>query len=171
MAARRGGGVVLYLFFGVFLAVGLGILGFGVHAAIKSNQVGIWPTTWGSLLERDLIESSDSDGTTYRVQVRYRYQVAGVDYESDRIAFGYGGSSGYEAHRAIHDRLTRGDSVQVRYNPLDPAESALAHGLNQSTVILLIFGAVWTMFTLGLSALFFLSNRADSGLLEGLIVR
>jgi hypothetical protein len=171
MDVRRGGGIVLYLFFGLFLAIGLGILGFGVRSAIKSNQVGNWPTTWGSLLERNLVESSDSDGTTYRVQVRYHYRVAGAEYESDRIAFGYGGSSGYESHRAIHDRLMRGDSVQVRYNPLDPAESALAHGLNQSTVMLLIFGAVWTMFTLGLFSLFFLSNRPDAGLLEGLMVR
>jgi hypothetical protein len=105
------------------------------------------------------------------VQVRYRYRVAGAGDESDRIAFDDGGSSDYESHRAIHDRQTLGDSVRVRYDAIDPAVSALTHGLNRSAVILLIFGAVWTMCTLGLFALLLRSNRADRGLLEGLIVR
>lgn len=171
MAARRGGGIVLYLFFGVFLAVGLGILGTGVRAWIKSNAVGDWPSTWGTLTERELVESSDSDGTTYRVKVRYLYRVAGVEYASDRIAFGYSGSSGYASHRALHDKLASGDSVQVRYNPQAPAEAALAHGFNRSTLFLLIFGGVWTLFTVGLFALFFLSERPDTALLERVIVR
>lgn len=171
MVARRGGSVVLYLFFAVFLAVGLGILGFGVRSLAKSQQVEGWPKTWGTLLERELIESSDSDGTTYRVEVRYRYAVAGREYESDRIAFGYTGSSAHDTHRAIHEKLQRGDAVQVRYDPEDPAQAALVYGLHQSTIFMLIFGGVWTMFTLGLFSLFFLSARPDTALLERLIVR
>ncbi len=171
MVARRGGGVVLYLFFAVFLAIGLGILGFGVRSLMKSQQVEAWPKTWGTLLERALVESSDSDGTTYRVEVRYRYAVAGREYESDRIAFGYTGSSAHDTHRAIHEKLERGDAVQVRYNPADPAEAALVYGLHQSTIFMLIFGGVWTMFTLGLFSLFYLSARPDAAMLERLIVR
>ncbi len=171
MRTHRGGGLVLFLFFGLFFAVGVAILGFGVRSLWKSQQVGHWPTTWGTFLERELLSDSDSDGTTWRVQVRYAYRVAGVEYISDRVAFGYAGSSGYEAHRAIHEKLMRGDSVKVRYNPDQPAEAALADGLNFSTVFLLIFGTVWTLFTLGLFSLFFLSNRADTGMLERLIVQ
>ncbi|MFZ5638836.1 MAG: DUF3592 domain-containing protein [Pseudomonadota bacterium] len=162
---------MLYLFFGLFLAVGLGILGTGVRAWIKSNAVGGWPSTWGTLTERELVESSDSDGTTYRVKVRYLYRVAGVEYAADRIAFGYGGSSGYASHRALHEKLASGDAVQVRYNPRAPGEAALAHGFNRSTLFLLIFGTVWTLFTVGLFALFFLSERPDTALLERVIVR
>jgi hypothetical protein len=171
MIARRGGGVVLYLFFSVFLAVGLGILGFGVRSLAKSQQVEGWPKAWGTLLERELVESSDSDGTTYRVEVRYRYAVAGREYESDRIAFGYTGSSAHATHFAIHRKLLDGDTVQVRYNPADPAEAALVYGLHQSTVFLLIFGGVWTIFTLGLFSLFFVSARPDAAMLERLIVQ
>lgn len=171
MVARRGGGVVLYLFFAVFLTIGLGILGFGVRSLMKSQQVEDWPKTWGTLLQRELVESSDSDGTTYRVEVRYRYAVAGREYESDRIAFGYTGSSAHGTHVAIHRRLLDGDTVQVRYNPADPAEAALVHGLHQSTIFMLIFGGVWTIFTVGLFSLFFISARPDAAMLERLIVR
>jgi hypothetical protein len=171
MVARRGGGVVLYLFFALFLAIGLGLLGFAVRSLSKSQQVEAWPKTWGTLMARELVESSDSEGTTYRVQVRYRYTVAGRDYESDRIAFGYAGSSAHATHVAIHEKLLRGDTVQVRYNPADPAEAALVYGLHQSTVFLLIFGGVWTIFTLGLFSLFLISARPDAAMLERLIVQ
>lgn len=162
---------MLYLFFALFLAIGLGILGFGVRSLMKSQQVENWPKTWGTLLHRELVESNDSDGTTYRVEVRYRYAVAGREYESDRIAFGYTGSSAHDTHRAIHEKLRRGDAVQVRYDPGDPAQAALVYGLHQSTLFLLIFGGVWTIFTVGLFSLFFVSARPDAAMLERLIVR
>lgn len=168
---RRGGTVALLLLFGLFFAVGFAILGFGAHALWKSKQVERWPTTWGTWLERDFVESSDSDGTTYRVVARYAYAVGGAEYVSGRIAFGYTGSSGHAMHRALYDRLMSGDSVRVRYNPADPGEAALAGGLNKSTLFLLIFGAVWTGFTLGVMLLVRLSATADGGLLDQLLVR
>lgn len=169
--ARTGGRLVLYAFFALFLAVGLGILGFGVRSLLKSRQVEQWPTTWGTLERRELVESSDSDGSTWRVEVLYRYRVAGVEHASERLAFGYAGSSARQTHQAILDKLMGGDTVLVRYDRDDPAEAALVYGLHQSTVFMLIFGGVWTMFTLGLFSLFFLSGRPDTALLERLIVQ
>ena len=213
----------MFVFVLLFLAIGLGILGLGLRALWASKQVETWPTTWGTLLERDLVESSDSDGSTYRATVRYRYQVAGRTYESDRIAYGYAGSSGYPMHRAIHERLQSGETVRVHYDPRAPVQAALAGGvkeplinsevpramegalanpsrkrwirrertqawpesvtserlqdgvvqtfLNTSTLFLLIFGAIWTVFTCGLFLLIRMSSMADHGLLERLIVR
>jgi len=169
--ARTGGRLVLYAFFALFLAVGLGILGFGVRSLLKSNRVEQWPTTWGTLERRELVESSDSDGSTWRVDVLYRYRVAGIDYASERIAFGYGGSSARETHQAILDKLQRGDAVLVRYDRDNPAEAALVYGLHQTTVFMLVFGGIWTLFTLGIFSLFFLSGRPDAALLERLIVQ
>lgn len=163
--------VFLILFFGLFLLVGLVMLGIAGRSWWKSNQVEAWPVVDGEVIERDLSEDSDSDGTTYRAIVRYRYTVAGRGYESDRIAFGYLGSSGRDSHQAIHDALSRSDRIGVRYNPADPSESALAHGLNKSTVMLLVFGIVWTFFTLGLATLFWLGASRDAALVERLILR
>ena len=87
------------------------------------------------------------------------------------IAFGYVGSSGRDAHQAIHDALSRSDRIGVRYNPGNPSESALAYGLNRSTVMLMVFGIVWTFFTLGLATLFWLGESRDVALVERLIVR
>ncbi len=160
-----------YLFFLIFLAVGLGLVGVGLNAMWKSNQVSDWPTATGHFLERKLIEDSDSDSTTYRVVVKYVYSVAGVDFQSDRLAFGYMGSSGHEMHQSILDKLLRGESVRVRYNPAEPSEAVLAYGLNNSMLSLIIFGAVWTIFTLGLFSLFYITGSADTRLIERLMVQ
>lgn len=163
--------VFLILFFGLFLLVGLAMLGFAGHSWWKSSQVEHWPVADGEIIERDFSEDSDSDGTTYRTVVRYRYTVAGRSYDADRIAYGYVGSSGRDAHQAIHDALSRSDRIGVRYNPGNPSESALAYGLNRSTVMLMVFGIVWTFFTLGLATLFWLGESRDVALVERLIVR
>ena len=168
---RRGWSLVPLLFFGLFFAVGAGLLGYGLNALWKSRQVENWPTTWGELQERRFVEDSDSDGSTYHTKVRYAYRVAGVDYTSERIAFGYMASSGHEMHRAVYDRLMQGNSVRVRYNPRDPAQSALVGGLNKSILFVLIFGAIWTGFTLGLFLLMYLTGSGDQTMLEQLIVR
>lgn len=83
-----------FAFFGLFLVVGLGMLGYGARFWWTSHQVAEWPTAQGTLLERGLIEDGGSDSTTYRVKVRYVYVAAGRNCQSDRLAFGHTGSSG-----------------------------------------------------------------------------
>lgn len=160
-----------FAFFALFLVIGLTVLGYGARAWWKSHQVAEWPTVQGTLLEREFSEESDSDGTTYRAKVRYTYTVAGRRYDSDRLAFGYMASSGRASHQAIYDKLMRGETVRVRYDPDNHAEAALVYGLNNSTRMLIVFGAVWTMFTLGLMLLFRIGNAADAQLVERLIVQ
>lgn len=163
--------MVPYVFFSLFLLVGLAVLGMAGRAWWKSNLVEAWPTTSGTLLARELAEDSDSDGTTYRVKVRYAYTVAGRRYESDRLAFGYMGTSGQASHQAIYDKLSSGNTVQVRYDPADPSQAALAYGMNKSILMVMLFGGVWTMFVLGLMLFFLLGGMSDTQLLERLIVR
>lgn len=134
--------VVPTLFFALFLVIGLAMLGFAGRAWWKSTQVEQWPSVEGEWLQRSLAENSDSDGSTWQA-----------------------------GHQAIYDKLMSGDHVRVRYNPRNPAEAALAHGLNKSTVMLAVFGLVWTGFTLGLMVLVGLTGSADTALIDRLIVR
>ena len=76
--------VFLIAFFGLFLLVVLVMLGAAGRSWWKSNQVEAWPVVDGEVIERDFSVDSDSEGTSYRAVVRYRYTVAGRSYESDR---------------------------------------------------------------------------------------
>ena len=163
--------IFLTIFFGLFLAIGLLILGFGARSLYMSKLAESWPTVQGRIISSDFETSTDSDGdTTYRANISYEYDVMGRRLTSDRVAFGYSGSSSYGFHKEIHDALPAGATVAVRYDPSKPERAALSYGLNQSILFLLIFGAVWTFFTVGMIAMFWISEQGAGGLLQNMNV-
>ncbi len=157
------------LFISLFFVVGFGILGCGIRSLILSNTAKTWPTAEGRVETCKVTEASDSDGTTYKVDVQYSYTVAGTRHTGDRIAFGYSGSSGRTAHQEIADRLSGAKTVLVRYDPALPSRAVLSYGLNRSTIFLLVFGATWLLFVTGFTALWMTSSLSDTGILSTLV--
>ncbi|MEZ5919755.1 MAG: DUF3592 domain-containing protein [Parvularculaceae bacterium] len=162
--------IFLVLFFGLFIAVGVGILGFGLNALVMSNRAALWPTTPGTITFSDFVISSGDDSDTYRAKVKYTYDANGRSLVGEKIAFGYSGSSSENFHRDIHKALPVNTQVAVRYNPSRPEQAVLSFGVNQSIKFLIIFGAIWTMFTLGMIAMFWLSGQGATTLLENMII-
>lgn len=165
-----GGHILISLFLGVFVLIGVAMLGFGLRSYSLSKQAAAWPTTPGVITVSDFRESSDSDGTTYTVKVNYTYNPDGIERAGDRIAFGYMGSSSRKLHEEIRDALPVGARVAVRYDPADPSRAALTHGVNNSIIFLILFGAVWTMFTLGMAAMLGLGEQGAGALVENMVV-
>ena len=166
-----GGSVFLTLFFGLFLAVGVGILGFGVRSLHMSKQAEHWPTAQGTIISSDFEVSTDDEGsTTYRTKLTYDYNANGRMVTGEKIAFGYSGSSSENFHRDIYSALPISSQVAVRYDPADPERAVLSFGTNQSIKFLMIFGAVWTMFTLGMISMFWLSSQGATTLLDNMII-
>lgn len=164
------GSIFLTLFFGLFVAIGVGILGYGLHALSMSKKAAQWPTAPGTITASDFIVDSDSDGTSYRAKIAYRYSALGREFDGERIAFGYAGSSSEQFHRDIHSALPKGAQVAVRFNPEKPDEAALSFGINQSIKFFLIFGAVWTMLTVGMIFMTTMSGQGAGALLQNVIV-
>jgi hypothetical protein len=160
----------LAVFFGLFYVVGFGMLGYGIWSAKRSTDAASWPTTEGSLTKVALDEHSDSDGTTYKVEVEYTYTVAGSAYSGSQLAFGYSGSSGREAHEEICAKLKSAKSVDVRYDPNDPASSALSFGIHRSIMFILVFALTWLAFIGGITLIWWLTYRGDDVLLQNLSV-
>jgi len=166
-----GGSIFLTLFFGLFLAVGVGILGFGLRSLYVSKQAEQWPTVSGQITASDFDVSTDSEGsTTYRTKIAYAYNVLGRELTGKKIAFGYVGSSSQSFHRDIYNALPVNTQVAVRYHPANPERAVLPFGVNQSILFMIIFGAVWTFFTLGMVAMFWLSAQGASSLLENIVI-
>jgi len=153
------------LFISVFYVVGFVMLGFALWALHRSMRAGDWPVASGSITDLNLKETRD-EGTTYEVQVEYTYMVAGQAYHGSRLAFGYGGSSGREAHRQIFDKLKGAKSVDVRYDPANPSESTLSYGLHRSILFALIGATTWLAFIVGFTVLWWLFSQPDGTLLK-----
>jgi|SRR5579884_3217681 len=159
------------IFISVFYLIGIGLLGFGIWSARRSTQASNWPTTPGVLTNITLKENSDSDGSTYEVQVEYSYSVAGTVYRGNRLAFGYSASSGREAHTEICEKLKAAKSVDVRYDPDDPATSTLSFGIHRSIQFMLAFAVTWLAFVIGFTLIWWSMSRSDNVLLQNLSVQ
>lgn len=121
----------------------------------KARATRSWPTTGGRILTarvhsfRGYNRSSHTSKTYYDPQVVYEYTINGTRYESHQIAIGIG----YSNHR--REEVERkvapykaGADVQVFYNPNDPNDAVLEHGV-AGGVMLLFIGLV-TLFVLAI---------------------
>jgi hypothetical protein len=159
-------GMGFTIFISIFFAVGLGLLGYGVHSFYRGRQALAWPAVEGRLLECRLQENPDSEGSTWEVKVRYSYSVAGREFEGKRVAFGYSGSSTHVEHQGIYEKLQSGSRVMVHYQPSNPSDSVLAAGFNRSTFMTLAFAVTWLLFTTGFTVLWATSSGRDARILE-----
>lgn len=160
------------LFLGLFFAIGLGLLGYGLWMVKRSGEAGYWPITPGTLTSCMLDERSGSKGgRVYEVKLEYSYQVAGQNYTGQRLAYGYNGSNRRETHAEIHDKLAGAKQIEVRYDPGDPATAVLSYGTHQSIQFILAFAATWLAFMCGFVLLWYIGTKPDHVLLQNLLVR
>ena len=122
------------LWFIIYPACSLFILGgavlsfWTIRGIFKARAIAHWPTVEAKITECDFEADSDGEGGhTYEVIVKYRYNVQGREYESDKIHPAYAASS-FAGHRKLHERLENATVVVAHYNESDPSESYLVTG-------------------------------------------
>lgn len=151
MSKAGGCGVVgFFLVFGLFWT---GITGaFDVFIGYniwRQTQAKNWPTVAGEVTRSEVESSTDSDGTTYRAEVSFRYEVNGQEHESDTWRFGAWGSSDSSEARDVVKRFPVGRTVDVYYNPDDPASAVLEVGVQGMDLFLLLFMTPFNVVMLG----------------------
>lgn len=155
-----GSTVLIIALAAVFIIVGLFILYRLFKNMRKANQSKNWMTTPGKVLFSDVdvqysTNADDEPVKMYQAKVVYEYDVFGMHYEKDRIAFNTGmRSSNYKKHAAIAAAYPAGNSVIVYFNPDDPEDSVLETKVQSPTtsifiaLVLIAIGLVITITTL-----------------------
>ncbi|MCK5000544.1 MAG: DUF3592 domain-containing protein [Anaerohalosphaera sp.] len=120
-----------FVFFGIFLAAGLGILW---PLAVKPIKNTISAQSWTEVPCRVVnaaVRSHDSDdGVTYSVDIFYEYEYEGKTYKSNRYSFMGGSSSGYQGKKDVVQRYKNAANPVCFVNPDKPHEAVLKHGWN-----------------------------------------
>ncbi|MEK7953337.1 DUF3592 domain-containing protein [Luteolibacter soli] len=110
--------VIALLFFG---CAGLAMLfGLIVPKAIEYFAARGWKETEAEIIWSRLRSKSDSDGTTYSVDLFYRYQVDGHEYRSNRYDIWSGSSSGSKGKREVVKAHPPGSKLTVFVDPEKP---------------------------------------------------
>ncbi|MFG0334641.1 MAG: DUF3592 domain-containing protein [Maioricimonas sp. JB049] len=125
---RRKGGCFLVVFFSIFLIAGLG-LSYGLlfrpmwKLAVSQN----WPQAPCTILKSEVEENRSSDGSTYRIDISFRYRFNNKEYTSDSYDFFLSevASSGRNSKREIVRQFPPGRETVCYVNPHGPNEAVL----------------------------------------------
>ena len=119
--------VVLFSF--VFLLMGCGFLyGLFLRPVSKILVASRWPAVPCVVISSEVRSHDSDDGTTYSVNILYRYEFNGREFKSNRYHFMGGSSSGYSGKQAVVSRHPPGSSSTCYVNPGDPTEAVLERG-------------------------------------------
>ena len=113
----------------LFAVIGAALFYFlTVRTFLKVQSARSWPTI-PCVVESSRVKShSSDDGTTYSVDILYRYQVAGREYRSNRYSFMGGSSSGYDGKAEVVRQHPPGRRTICHVNPADPNDAVLLRG-------------------------------------------
>ena len=117
----------LLVFMSLFLLAGLAFLTFMfVIPAKKTLEARSWQKTPCVIVSSRVVTHSDSDGSTYAVEVVYRYTFKGRNYTGDKYDFVTGSSSGYDAKSAIVRQYPAGKQTFCYIDPANPEEAVIS---------------------------------------------
>jgi len=142
----RGGKIIGGVFLSIFLLVGLGfgyfMFGRPILRVIDAKD---WPSVPCVVTSSQVHESSDSDGSTYRIKITFHYNVNGRPHTSDRYDFfSFIGSPGRSGKQKIIDQYPVGSQATCFVNPSDPTMAVIHRGWSKT----LWFGLIPLVFVL-----------------------
>lgn len=117
----------------------LGSIPLGVHASRRLRVYRAskrWPMVEATIIRSALQEKTDSDGTSYRAELGYRYAVLGPVYLADLHTEGLAFPATEKDARQMVERFPVGSQVQVAVNPVNPAHAILDTGVPHALIVL-----------------------------------
>jgi hypothetical protein len=132
------GRMVGVLFGLVFFLVGCGMFyGLTIRPLMKIQRAKSWQPV-PAVVTRSQVEShSSSDGTTYSIDIAYRYTADGRELRGDRYSFFGGSSSGYDRKKAVVDRYPTGHAFEVFVDPEDSSKSVIVREMTSQGWIMI----------------------------------
>lgn len=118
--------------------MGIGLVVWGAWLLKDVRRNATWPATPGRIVSSEVASSSATGRTRVYAQIRYLYEVGGVEYEGDQIGdtrslatlageFFDLGAARKRADAHVR-RYPEGTLVDVYYDPRDPRRAVLERG-------------------------------------------
>ncbi len=135
----------LRFFFLPFLVAGLVVLwSMTIEPLLRIVAARSWVPTPARVLSSRVVAHTDSDGSSFRVDILYTFTFDGVERSSSRYDFSESTSSGYATKAAIVGEYRIGAETTCYVNPRDPTQSVLRREPHKS----LWFGLLGLVFVL-----------------------
>ena len=148
MSATKRPLVFTLFFVGFWSLITLIFDGMLVVNAYRQTRAKGYPVVTGTITHSEVTVHHGDDSTTYGVEVKYEFEVAGRRYEGDCYRYGQMSSSDNSA-RKIVDSLPVGKQVDVHYNPVEPSDCVLLVGVQSSDLFMALFLTPFNLVMLG----------------------
>ena len=130
----------------IFVGVGGFLAVFTLVDLRSAKRAAAWPQVQGKVRTSRVVERETRRGTSYSAEVKYEYEVDGIQHTSDRIKFEWQ-STGYRSAEATAERYPAGSPMPVYYDPQEPSLSVLEREIEVGSVIFVIlFGLLFVGF-------------------------
>ena len=117
------------IFFGFFAVIGGTVFTFiSLRPALLMLSAHDWPTVPCEIVRSGVKAHTGNKGTTYSVEILYRYKIEAREVYADRFDFIQGSSSGQSGKNAIVRRFPAGGRAACFVNPSDPTDAVLDRG-------------------------------------------
>jgi hypothetical protein len=127
--SSRFAGCFLLVFFGMFFTAGCAFFFFMfLWPMMRIMGARDWVETPCVIVSSEVGVHSDSDGSTYSIDIEYTYFVDGRQHKSDRYSFDRSSSSGRGGKQRIVDQHPVGSEHVCYVDPDDPDEAVLNRG-------------------------------------------
>jgi len=116
----------------VLILVGIGLTFTGIYSIVESSKSKRWPATAGVILKSEVKETRWGDVVEFSTDIEYAYTVGEKHYLASRITWAPENLSDIkkeEAEKKVAD-YPAGETVNVLYDPNDPAIAVLDSGLS-----------------------------------------
>jgi hypothetical protein len=137
--SEKQGRVFLFIFFLIFACIGGGMIyPLGIKPIRNTISAGDWPEVACNIVSAEVESHSGSDdGTTYSVEITYKYEFDGREYQSDRYDFTDVSSGGHEGKAKVVSFYKNAANPVCFVNPEKPSEAVLKRGFHWGLLVAL----------------------------------
>ena len=133
------------------MVIGAAAVVAGISLFVASGKARGWPVVSGQIVERTVGPSTTTGasrpGRYFEPRVTYDYTVDGKTYHGHRITMT---TNAYDEDKARRVANELPDTVEVHYNPRDPADAVLEPSSIGMSLALLIGGVIGLVIGAGL---------------------
>jgi hypothetical protein len=137
----------LVLFITPFVLIGIGTFGLALYQFGKVAQARNWTPVHAKVLSVEMVSSSDSESTSYKVEMKYKYSVSSQTFMGSSVSFN-SGMNNIEHYGELYNVLNQSQVIQIYVNENDPAESVVIRGVTNAMIGMLIFSIMWNSLLL-----------------------
>jgi hypothetical protein len=119
-----------------FLALGIALLWLGLRLRKFAQRTLSWPQASGKIVESRVEMQGFGDDSTVKACIAYSYEVNGTPFKGSRL-----GGTGMQTPHMLVKKYPVGATVQVFFDPADPASAVLERSTGQGTAVL-AFGVI-----------------------------